>query len=79
MSLIRDVLLYDLSRHHRVRVATSDGLEQMIILGHGAMRVSARTFKAEIEQAQGQIQQMLRQHNQQGSQLNKVKATARFK
>ena len=70
---------YDLSRHHRVRVATSDGLEQMIILGHGAMRVSARTFKAEIEQAQGQIQQMLRQHNQQGSQLNKVKVTARFK
>lgn len=70
---------YDLSRHHRVRVATSDGLEQMIILGHGAMRVSARTFKAEVEQAQGQIQQMLRQHNQRGSQLNKVKVTAHFK
>ena len=26
-------------RDHRVRVATSDGLEQMIILGHGAVRV----------------------------------------
>ena len=29
---------YDLSRKHRVRVATSDGMEQMIILGHGAQR-----------------------------------------
>ena len=42
---------YDLGKNHRVRVATSDGLEQMIILGHGALRLSARTFKAEIEQA----------------------------
>ena len=32
---------YDLSRKHRVRVATSDGMEQMIILGHGAERLSA--------------------------------------
>ena len=46
---------YDLGRDHRVRVATSDGLEQMIILGHGALRLSARSFKAEVEQAQGEI------------------------
>ncbi len=30
---------YELGRHRRVRVATSDGMEQLIILGHGAMRL----------------------------------------
>ena len=42
---------YDLSRKHRVRVATSDGMEQMIILGHGAERMSATELKWEVEQA----------------------------
>lgn len=42
---------YELGRHHRVRVATSDGTEQLIILGHGALRLSARAFRAEVEQA----------------------------
>lgn len=32
---------HELSHDHRVRVATSDGIEQMIILGNGAMRMSA--------------------------------------
>ncbi len=60
---------YEIGKHHKVRVATSDGLEQLIILGHGALRVSARAFKAEIEHAQGQIADILRQHNRrEGSQ-----------
>ena len=42
---------YDLSRRHRVRVATSDGMEQMIILGHGAERMSATELKWEVEEA----------------------------
>ena len=43
---------YELSRKkYRVRVATSDYAEQMIILGHGALRLSATTFHAEVEQA----------------------------
>ena len=46
---------YEIGRHHRVRVATSDGAEQLIILGHGALRLSASAFKAEVEQAAGQI------------------------
>ena len=29
---------YDLGKNHRVRVATSDNMEQVIILGHGALR-----------------------------------------
>lgn len=35
---------HELSENHRVRVATSDGVEQMIILGNGAMRISASEF-----------------------------------
>ena len=50
---------YEIGRQHRVRVATSDGLEQMIILGHGALRLSARAFKAEVEQVEGQISAVL--------------------
>ena len=46
---------YELRRERRVRVATSDGPEQVIILGHGALRVSARAFHAEVEAAEGQI------------------------
>ncbi|MDO5142731.1 MAG: TetM/TetW/TetO/TetS family tetracycline resistance ribosomal protection protein [Eubacteriales bacterium] len=51
---------YDLSRKHRVRVATSDGMEQMIILGHGAERMSATELQWEVEQAQQHIQGVIR-------------------
>ena len=50
---------YELRRERRVRVATSDGPEQVIILGHGALRVSARAFHAEVESAEGQISAVL--------------------
>lgn len=56
---------YELSKkRNRVRVATSDGAEQMIILGHGALRVSARAFHEEVEQVVGQISNLLRRNNQ---------------
>ena len=67
---------YDLGRHHKVRVATSDGLEQVIILGHGALRLSARAFKAEVEQAQGQISSLIQGHNRSGREQNKLRYTA---
>lgn len=50
---------YDLSRAHRVQVATSDALEQAIILGHGAQRISANELLWEVEQAGQQIQSFL--------------------
>ena len=50
---------YELRRERRVRVATSDGPEQVIILGHGALRVSACAFHAEVEAAEGQISAVL--------------------
>lgn len=57
---------YELGKHHRVKVATSDGPEQLIILGHGALRVSASAFREEVEQVQGQIAQILAQNNRLG-------------
>lgn len=52
---------YDLSRKHRVRVATSDGMEQMIILGHGAERISATELHWEVEQATQHIAEVVAQ------------------
>lgn len=46
---------YELGRRHRVRVATSDNAESLIILGHGALRLSARQFHDEVESVMGQI------------------------
>lgn len=40
--------VHDISRHYRVRVATSDAMEQMIILGAGAMRISAKELREEL-------------------------------
>lgn len=54
---------YEIGRKHRVKVATSDGPEQLIILGHGALRVSAAGFRDEVEQVQGQIAAALRNNN----------------
>lgn len=38
-----------LARDYRVRVATSDAVEQRIILGHGALRLSARGLEEEMQ------------------------------
>ena len=50
---------HTLAKEHRVRVATSDGLEQIIILGHGAIRVPARQFREEVEQVERAIREIL--------------------
>lgn len=49
-----------LSKDYRVRVATSDNLEQVIILGHGASRVSAPEFLEEVRAAEAEMQQYLK-------------------
>lgn len=48
-----------LSKEHRVRVATSDGLEQVIILGGGAMRISAKEFLLEVEAAEKAVREII--------------------
>ena len=50
---------HELGKKHRVRVATSDGLEQIIILGHGALRVSADSFRQEVTQVEAAIREFL--------------------
>ena len=55
---------YEIGKKHRVKVATSDGPEQLIILGHGALRLSASNFREEILQVQGQIAGVLGKNNQ---------------
>ena len=42
-----------------IRVATSDGMEQIIILGHGALRVSARMFHEEVQNVEKQIRALV--------------------
>lgn len=50
---------HELSRNHRVRVATSDGIEQMIILGNGAMRISAAEFRKRYDAAERSIKEFI--------------------
>lgn len=49
---------HKIGRKYRVRVATSDGLEQLIIMGAGAIRVSAREFQEEVMAVSEELRQM---------------------
>ena len=50
---------HDLSREHRVRVATSDAVEQVVIMGGGALRVSASEFLLEVEAAEKAVREYI--------------------
>ncbi len=52
---------HELSKSHRVRVATSDGTEQIIILGNGAFRVSAAEFEDEVKRVEAAIREIISQ------------------
>jgi len=49
----------ELGRRHRVRVATSDGLEQVIILSHGAYRLPAAEFHQEVQEAEKRMRELI--------------------
>lgn len=49
----------ELGKEHRVRVATSDGAEQLIILGNGAYRVSASEFYEEVKAVENIIKEYI--------------------
>ena len=49
---------HEIGHRHHVRVATSDGLEQLIIMGAGAVRVSARELQGEVMEAGEELRQM---------------------
>ena len=50
---------HEIGKNRRVRVATSDGMEQVIILGHGALRVSARMFHEEVQDVEKEIKRCI--------------------
>lgn len=46
-----------LPKHYRVRVATADGLEQLIIYGQGAIRMSARELHREVNRVEQELRE----------------------
>ena len=54
---------YALGKRRKVRVATSDGLEQLIILGHGAQRIPASEFHEEVEAVEEAISKILKEQS----------------
>lgn len=54
---------YELRGEYLIRVATSDNLEQMIILGNGAFKISAKEFKAEVERTNEEIAAILSEYS----------------
>lgn len=52
--------LHKEKKEHRVRVATSDGMEQLIILGHGAVRVPAAELAFELNQVEAEIRDAIK-------------------
>ena len=66
---------YQIGKKYRIRVATSDNLEQLIILGHGAARLSAKAFHAEVAQANTEIDEIVRRYqfrNRKGSTIGEI-------
>ncbi|MCH5315856.1 MAG: TetM/TetW/TetO/TetS family tetracycline resistance ribosomal protection protein [Eubacterium sp.] len=50
---------HKLAKNHKVRVVTSDALEQLIILEGGALRVSSNEFQYEIQQIEEEIKHII--------------------
>ena len=50
---------HKIARSNRVRVVTSDGLEQIIILGNGALRISSAAFYEEVKGVEAEIRAII--------------------
>lgn len=50
---------HQLGKNYNVRVATSDYMEQIIILGSGAFRISANEFLKEVESAEKDLRELM--------------------
>lgn len=49
---------HEIGRKYKVTVATSDALEQVIVMGQGAYRISVRDFYEEVERTEKQIREI---------------------
>ena len=55
--------VHEIGKKHHVTVATSDALEQVIILGQGAARMSARNLQEEIRMMKQEIREYYNRKN----------------
>lgn len=53
----------ELSKDYKVTVATSDYLEQIIIFGNGAVRITAKEFWQDIKNAEDEMREFIKQNN----------------
>ena len=53
----------ELEKNYKVTVATSDGLEQLIIFGSGASRMPARHLEADVIQAEKHVKEVVKKYN----------------
>ena len=58
---------HKMASKYQVTVATSDALEQLIIMGHGALRMSAANFKEEVVQVERKIKEEISQTSRLGN------------
>lgn len=70
---------HDLSGDYRVRVATSDRLEQIIILGGGAYRMSASEFYEEVRLAEREISEFIQNANMKSAHVSAGEAVKKIK
>ena len=52
---------HELGKKHKVRVVTSDNLEQLIILGSGALRIPAAAFLSEVKEVEKTVRAFLKE------------------
>ena len=57
---------HELGHKHRVLVATSDNLEQVIVMGQGARRISATDFQEEVKRVETEIRRINEERRQNG-------------
>lgn len=53
---------HELSRNYRVEVATSDRMEQIIIAGNGAARLSANEFRKQVDAAVAAMRDLMEEY-----------------
>ncbi|MCI6634318.1 MAG: TetM/TetW/TetO/TetS family tetracycline resistance ribosomal protection protein, partial [Clostridiales bacterium] len=60
---------HELSKNYRVQVATSDRMEQLIIIGNGAMRISADAFRKEVDRTEAVMRELIAEKANGGQKL----------
>ena len=55
---------HEIGRKYKVTVATSDALEQVIVMGQGAYRISARDFYEEVERTENRFGKLTRENEE---------------